>query len=416
MTNAASTVEVVPDTPGVTDVPGFRAVGVAADIRQQGARKRLDVAVVYSERPCEAAGVFTTNDFKAAPVRLCQEYLAGGLLVRAIVANSGNANACTGPQGLADAEAMAQMVATELGLMPQEVLVASTGRIGRALPMAAVVQGTQSACTAIREQQDRAQGGRDAAEAILTSDTRSKTVTARFSVEGQTVTLAGMAKGAGMIEPNMATMLGFLTTDAGASSDLLHHVLRTAVKGTFNACTVDGDCSTNDTVLLLANGASGVTISHDNPAAMAAFQEAVTAVCRVLAEKIVGDGERITKVVRLQIEGAADDEAAEKVARKVGNSLLVKTSWFGSDPNWGRIAHAIGAARVGVDVGQLDLFYDDVPVVVAGHAVDDNLPQWREIVARKHFGIRANLHQGSGTFTLLSTDLSTGYVDFNKSE
>lgn len=415
MDSVDSSFSISPDSMGLAEVPGFRAAAAAADIRQLGQRERLDVAVVLSELPCAAAGVFTVNDIKGAPVRLCQKVLSERETFRAIAINSGNANTYTGPQGYADAETMAQVTAAALGLDSGEVLVASTGRIGRALPMNNVVDGLKVACDRVQTK-TTLEDSLGAADAILTSDTRRKTVTVRFQVGGRTLTLSGMAKGAGMIEPNMATMLAFLVTDANVDRQLLQECLQVGVAESFNAITVDGDCSTNDTVLLLANGASGVTISREDPVSVDRFQRAVCEACRVLAEKIVGDGERITKVVRLQVQGAKDRADAEKVARKIGNSLLVKTSWFGNDPNWGRIAYAVGASGVGAQEELLDLAYDEVPVVHAGVPVDANLPQWREIVSKKHFAITVDLHQGEGAFTLLATDLSTGYVDFNKSE
>lgn len=396
---------------GITDVPGFYCSGVHCDVRGNQ-DERLDLAIIYSQQACTAAGVFTTNDVKAAPVIQCREILADGSAVRGIVANSGNANACTGDPGLNDARDMAKAAESACSCPQHSFLVCSTGRIGRALPMQRIVSGINQAAAEMGTSPDH---GMRAARAIMTSDTRPKAVTARFQTgAGQTVSIAGIAKGAGMIEPNMATMLAFIATDACCKGDMLQAALKYAVDDTFNAITVDGDMSTNDTVLLLANGVSGVELQQ--PGDRDSFDQALRQVCQALAEKIVGDGERVTKFVELRISGAPDQAAAEKVARAIGNSLLVKSSWFGNDPNWGRLLDAAGYARVGLREELLDLYYGDVPVIVGGKLHEENLVQWKEIVARKRFSITLDLHLGSAAYRLLSTDLSTGYVDFNKSE
>ncbi|WOO42087.1 bifunctional glutamate N-acetyltransferase/amino-acid acetyltransferase ArgJ [Rubellicoccus peritrichatus] len=418
-----SDITITPHSPGIADVPGFHCAGVACDVRCND-DSRLDLALVYSKTPCTAAGVFTTNDIKAAPVVLDQELLAGGGDFHGIVINSGNANACTGTQGMADARAMLEKAEAVCGAPEKSFFVCSTGRIGRVLPMENVLRGIDEAATVL---DDSAAQSKAAAEAILTSDTRSKTVTAQFDWEGETITVAGMAKGAGMIEPNMATMLAFIATDAKVSHALLSASLKSANTTSFNAITVDGDMSTNDTVLFLANGESGVEITSQNAELAELFIEAVKAVCKDLALKIAGDGERITKLVQVIVEGAKDVSSAEKVARAIGNSLLVKTSWYGSDPNWGRLLDAAGYARVGIIEEKIDLAYvpgipmsgafeGSVPALTQGQPQDDNLSQWKEIVSEKEFTIHLNLNLGSEKFTLYSTDLSEGYVDFNKSE
>lgn len=410
------------DSPGLSDVPGFRCAGVSADVRGKG-DQRLDVAVVYSKVPCTAAGVFTTNDIKAAPVLYDQKILASPGPFHGFVANSGNANACTGKQGMADTEAMASAAETASSSAEGSFFVCSTGRIGRALPMSRLLPAIEKAAKTL---DDSATQRKNAALAILTSDTRPKTVTAKIEIAGKTVTLAAMAKGAGMIEPNMATMLAFITTDAAISARNLQACLRRANASTFNAITVDGDMSTNDTVLVLANGTSGLSLDSNAPA-KALFEEALHALCRALALKIAGDGERITKLVQLVVEGAPDDSAAVKVARAIGNSLLVKTSWYGSDPNWGRLLDAAGYARVGLVEETLDLSYfpghpetleagDAVPVLRQGEALHENNDSWKTVVSAKQFTIHLDLHLGKGRATLFATDLSEGYVDFNKSE
>lgn len=407
-------IEFTNDSPGLTDVPGFRVGATGCDIRNKGL-DRLDLALIVADAPCAAAGIFTTNDVKAAPVRHGQALLAtSASRIRGIVGNSGNANACTSTQGDHDAAAMAQLAAEAVGAPSEAFLVCSTGRIGELLPMAKVAQGLQAA--AARLSREATEGVR-AAHAILTSDTRPKAVTARLHWEGKVITIAGIAKGAGMIEPNMATMLAFVGTDAAISPAELKAMLKSAADQSFNCVSVDGDMSTNDTVLLLANGVSGVTVGAAAPAALQAlFQEALDKVCFALAEKIVGDGEKITKVVSVEIEGARTRSDAEKIARAIGNSLLVKSSWFGEDPNWGRLADAAGYARTGLDESRLDIFYDQIPAVLAGRPLPENKPQWKQIVKAARFTVRLDLHLGAGRFRLLAADLTDGYVNYNKSE
>ena len=407
-------IEFTNDSPGVSDVPGFRVGAAGCDIRNKGA-DRLDLTLVVADRPCAAAGVFTTNDVKAAPVRFCQQVLAVSAdKIRGIVGNSGNANACTAAQGDADAAAMAKLSAAAVGAPSDAFLVCSTGRIGELLPMAKVAEGIK--VSASRLSRDAAEGVRSA-NAILTSDTRPKSVTARFVWEGRTVTIAGIAKGAGMIEPNMATMLAFVCTDAAASPAELKTALKASSDQSFNCVSVDGDMSTNDTVLLLASGVSGLAVGAGAPAALRAlFQEALDKVCFALAEKIVGDGEKITKVVSVEVAGARTRADAEKIARAIGNSLLVKSSWYGEDPNWGRLADAAGYARTGLDETKLDIFYDDVPAVLAGKPLPENKPRWKQVVKAARFTVRLDLHLGSERFRLLAADLTDGYVNYNKSE
>ena len=406
-------VELLPSPHGMADCPGFKCAGVACDVRGTGDSERLDMAMVASEAPCSAAGVFTLNDVCAAPVHLCKEILLrSGKKVSGFVVNSGNANATTGAKGMSDAKEMGTLAQLTSGL-GAPFLVCSTGRIGRKLPMERIEYGIEKAAAALAADLPSSQ---NAADAILTSDTRRKVATAQFSYEGKTVTVSGMAKGAGMIEPNMATMLAFLTTDVIANAEQLKNVLTVAVNQTFNRISIDGDMSTNDTVLILANGHSKVD-PWDGPADLLfAFKEAIFQVCDRLAELIVGDGEKVTKLVELIVKGCPRVRDAEKVARAVGNSLLVKSSWYGSDPNWGRIANAAGYARIGLKEELFDIHYNDVPALLQGVPQDQNLAQWKEIVSKKRFRITLNLNQGNCDFRLLASDLSEGYVNFNKSE
>lgn len=407
------TVHLLENPCGVADCPGFKSAGVACDIRENGNQNRLDLALVMADQACPAAGVFTLNDVCAAPVQVSKEILsASGNTIAGFVVNSGNANAATGSGGLADAQRMVALARSASGVS-SPFLVCSTGRIGRKLPIERIETGIEAAATLLSYSP---QSGFDTADAILTSDTRRKLATARFIYEGQTITVSGMAKGAGMIEPNMATMLAFLTTDAVANSDQLKVVLSAAVSQTFNRISIDGDMSTNDTVLLLASGQSSIDPWAGPADLLQAFQEAVFLVCKRLAELIVGDGEKVTKLVELVVKGCANSFDAEKLARSVGNSLLVKTSWYGSDPNWGRLVDAAGYARIGLKMEQLDIHYNDVPALLQGVAQDAYLMRWKEIVGQKRFRITLNLNQGSGEFRLLATDLSEAYVNFNKSE
>ena len=401
---------ITPDISGLNRVRGFRTAATAANIRGKK-DGRPDLALVLADRSCTAAGVFTTNDVQAAPVLLCRETLAARESFRGFVINSGNANACTGEDGMRDARVMAEAAARACDVPEGSLFVCSTGRIGERLPLARIELGIDKAALALSDSDEAAA---QTARAILTSDTRPKTVLAETELAGQRVTLAGMAKGAGMIDPNMATMLAFLVTDARVPKKQLQEILAAAVDKSFNRITIDGDMSTNDTVLALANGASGAepAAAEDRDALQAAFDAA----CATLAEKIVGDGERVTKFVELIIEGARDGADAEKIARAIGNSLLVKTSWFGNDPNWGRLVDAAGYARAGLEFDTLDLFYGDSPVLQKGRPLWELKDDWKAVVARDRFTITLRLHQGRGHCRLLASDLTEGYVNFNKSE
>ncbi len=397
------------DAASITDPKGFYAAASHADVRKKKDH-RLDTGILFSRPPCSAAGVFTLNAVKAAPVLQCQRILKLDTSVHGLVVNSGNANACTGEQGMKDATAM-QVEAEKACLAPaNSFFVCSTGRIGELLPLEAITKAISSAGDAIRS---GATVGSGFAQSILTSDTRPKTCTASFRIDGQTVTISGVAKGAGMIQPNMATMLAFITTDIQADSTSIQNLLNEVVKETFNAITVDGDMSTNDTVLILANGESGCSL---NASSEVLFKEALFKVCDSLADKIVSDGECITKVVEINVKGADSDTDAENIARAIGNSLLVKTSWYGNDPNWGRLIDALGYAKARIEQELIDLSYDDVPVLVKGAPIPTNKAQWRKCVSEPRFSININMNVGQGSYRLRATDLTEGYVNFNMSE
>ena len=379
----------------VTAAKGFVAGAVGCGIRKQD---RLDLAIVHSLVPATGAGMFTVNRMQAAPVTVCKEHLELAQ-PRAIVANSGVANAATGEQGIADARATAAATASKLGIAAEEVLVLSTGVIGAPLPLDKVVAGIE----AISLGDD---GGNAAAEAILTTDTSSKQV-AR-SPRGFTV--GGMAKGSGMIHPMMATMLAVITTDYPLHDGEAIAFLRPAVDASFNAITVDGECSTNDTVILLANGASGIERTADTDAAFAAT---LAGVCGELAKQIVADGEGATVLAEIAVRGAANEVDARAIAERVATSPLVKTALHGHDANWGRIAAAAGSARVNggfadLDPDKLSIVIDGVPVLVSGVPSGDE-PD----LTNGHCAIELDLALGSGTASYLTTDLSYDYVRIN---
>ena len=379
----------------VTAAKGFVAGAVGCGIRKAD---RLDLAIVHSLVPATGAGMFTVNRMQAAPVTVCKEHLAQAQ-PRAIVANSGVANAATGEQGIADARATALATASKLGIAPEEVLVLSTGVIGAPLPLDKVVAGIE----AISLGDD---GGNAAAEAILTTDTSSKQV-AR-SPRGFTV--GGMAKGSGMIHPMMATMLAVFTTDYPLDDGEAIAFLRPAVDASLNAITVDGECSTNDTVILLANGASGIERTADTDAAFAAT---LAGVCGELAKQIVADGEGATVLAEIAVRGAANEVDARAIAERVATSPLVKTALHGHDANWGRIAAAAGSAKVNggfadLDPDKLSIVIDGIPVLVSGVPSGDE-PD----LTNGHCAIELDLALGNGAASYLTTDLSYDYVRIN---
>jgi len=389
---------------GVTAPRLFRAAGLHCGIKASG---KPDLALVVSDIPACAAGVFTTNRAQAAPVLLSQEHLAlSSFQTRAIVSNSGCANACTGPQGMADAREMAALTAAELGCEPSQVLVASTGVIGVNLKMPALRTGIPRAVQALRNT-----GGGAAAIAIMTTDPFPKEAAVRVTTEMGTFTVGGMTKGSGMIEPRMATMLGYLTTDAAVDPAMLSRALADACRYTFNAITVDGEPSTNDCVLALANGASGVVIGE---ALYPALFEAFRVVAHQLALAIVRGGEGATKLVAITVTGAATDADAWMAARALANSPLVKTAVHGADPNWGRLIAAAGRSGAAfvldharVRIGPLVLFEE-------GRPFDERAPQAAEYLKGADLEIEVNVGAGgTHTATVWTCDLTADYVKIN---
>ncbi len=391
---------------GVLAPTGFAAGSVAAGIKRSGA---LDVCVLDAGALVPAAAVFTRNAMAAPPVAVSRNAHADGRL-RAWVVNAGNANACTGEPGRADAVAMVEAVAAALGCDVEDVGVASTGVIGVPMPMDAVRGGIAAACAALGTSPEHAAG---AASAIMTTDTFSKEAACAVTVDGVTYTVGGMAKGSGMIHPNMATMLAFVTTDAPLTPDACASILRAAVDATFNRITVDGDTSTNDTCALMANGAAGgEPIGQDHPH-LPAVAAAVGRACADLARMIVRDGEGATKLVEVTVTGARTDADAEAAARAVSVSPLVKTALFGGDANWGRVAMAIGNSGATIDPALVEIVFAGITTCKGGTAVAFSEEVAAEALARDEIAILVELHLGSGAATVLTCDLSYEYVRIN---
>ncbi|MCX6895927.1 MAG: bifunctional glutamate N-acetyltransferase/amino-acid acetyltransferase ArgJ [Verrucomicrobia bacterium] len=438
---------------------GFLASGVFCDIKRLGTGKgsnkgpKRDLALLVSEVPATVAGMFTTNQVCAAPVKVCAERVKRGV-AQAVVVNSGNANACTGRQGMKDAREMTAVLAKQLHMPEAHVLVGSTGRIGVTMPMANVKSGILHAAQILGNAPAQAD---EAAEAIMTSDSKQKQVAIEFKLGGKTVRIGGMCKGAGMIQPGMsatgarpaalpyaglhATMLGFITTDAVIKAKALQAALREAVAHSFNRITVDGDMSTNDTVLVLANGLAG------NPPLVAAdvrrlkskreevrassrrllqdfevFQAALTHVCLELAKMIVRDGEGVHRVVTVRVNGAKTIQDADAAARAVANSALVKTSWHGGDPNWGRIIDAIGYSPATVVEEKIDIGYSAVSgknilwSLKRGQPTKATFKQLCLAVAPKEFELHIHLNLGKSNAVMYAADLTEAYVDYNKGD
>ncbi len=382
---------------------GFRAAAAAVGLKKGDA---LDLGLLVSDTPAAVAGVFTRNRVQAAPVRLCRRRVAPGTC-RAVIVNSGNANCCTGPRGLADAEAVTRAAATGLGLREEEVLVASTGVIGRPLDTGRIGSGLPGLVRHLRPD-----GFEDLARAIMTTDTEPKLLTRRVRFEAGEATLCAVAKGAGMIRPDMATMLCFAATDAAARPETLREVLAVATDRSFNRITIDGDTSTNDTVLLLANGASGIPV--DGGEERRRFQAALNDLLADLARWIVRDGEGATKLVDVRVVGAASDAEAGRVADAIANSPLVKTAISGEDANWGRILAAAGRAGVEMDPDALDLFFGEVQMVEAGAGCGPAAEAAAtEIMKSREFAITLDLNAGDGRAERVTCDFSIDYVKIN---
>lgn len=396
---------------GITVVPGFEAAAAAAQIKYEG---RTDMALIYSSVPCVAAGTFTTNVVKAAPVKWDRKIVKQGGAVQAIIVNSGIANACTGEEGMQYCEETAQTAAEVFGIQKEQVLVSSTGVIGKQLPMEKIQAGIHMLAQA--KGNDKLCGA-EAAEAILTTDTHKKEAAVQLEIGGKTVTIGAMAKGSGMIHPNMCTMLSFLVTDAVIEKEVLQKVLSEDVEETYNMISVDGDTSTNDTVLFLANGLAQNASICPGTEEYKAFAAAVHTVNEQLAKAIAGDGEGATALLEVEVVGAADKEQAKKISKSVVCSNLTKTAVAGHDANWGRILCAMGYAGVSFVPEQVDLFLESaagtIQILSDGVALPYSEEKATEILSEEKVKILADLKLGDGKATAWGCDLTHGYIDIN---
>lgn len=393
---------------GVTAPQGFVANALSCGIKKPTAT-RLDLALLFSECPTVSAAMFTTNRVRAACVRVSQAH-SRRANIRAIVANSGNANACTGRAGIEVARRECAVVARSLGIRPVEVGVCSTGVIGLPMPMQRIEPRLPELATGLS-----AEKGHDVASAIITSDTREKEYAVELELAAGKVRIGACGKGAGMISPKMATMFCFVTTDAAVDREDLNALVHECVEKSFNRITIDGDMSTNDSVIVMANGSSGVVLQPGTPD-WQAFADAMQAVMLNIALHIVQDGERVTKFVTVRVEGARTEAEAAKVAEAVAKSALVKSSWNGNDPNWGRIIHAVGHAQVRMREERIDIDIAGLPACRGGIQTDTPSDDLREAVQVREFTVRIDLNQGDACYEMYTTDLSPEYVDFNRSE
>ncbi|HZK24860.1 MAG TPA: bifunctional glutamate N-acetyltransferase/amino-acid acetyltransferase ArgJ [Oscillospiraceae bacterium] len=391
---------------GVTAARGFKAAGIAAGIKK---KDKKDIALIYSQVPAVAAGMFTKNRFQGAPVLVSREHLADNK-AQAIIVNSGNANACTGEQGLKDAQRMAALTGELLGLQTQDIVVASTGVIGQYLPMARLETGIHDAV-----EQLQAEGGPLAAEAIMTTDLTAKITAFQLDIGGEIVTVGGIAKGSGMIHPNMATMLAFITTDCAIAPALLQKALQYSVERSYNLITVDGDTSTNDTVVVLANGAAANLVISEENEDYHRFLMLLQRVNTELAQSIVRDGEGATKFLAVTVKHAATYEDAKTLARGILNSNLVKTAFFGEDANWGRIISAMGQTEVEFFPERVDVFLGDLQVTQFGQGLLFDEAQAKAILAQQDIRITVDLQMGEEKVTAWGADLSYDYIKINAS-
>lgn len=394
---------------GVTAPSGFKAAGVSCGIKKSGNK---DLAIIYSESSALAAGMFTTNKFKAAPVIIDMQHLKTSNNFRAIVANSGSANACTGDKGIKDAEEMAMITAENLGIKKEEVLIASTGVIGRELPIEKIKKGIIDAVEELSYK-----GSGPAASAIMTTDTKLKEFSIDTGIKGRgnkTIKIGGIAKGSGMIEPNLATMLAFLTTDASISKEALHEALHIAANKSFNRITVDGCESTNDSILIMANGLARNERIKPKGENFEAFAEALTFLCQDLAKKIAQDGEGATKLIEVNLKGAWNDKDAHRAAKAIAKSALVKTAVYGADPNWGRIVSALGSVKVKFNPEKISLKLQETSLIENGKFVDYDAKELSDSLKKsKEIKIDVDLHHGEKETTVWSCDFTEEYVKIN---
>ena len=396
---------------GITAAKGFMAASAAAGIKY---KDRKDMAVIYSQVPCQAAGTFTTNVVKAAPVKWDQKLVKESGEAQAVVINAGIANACTGAEGYSYCKATAQAASEALGVDENSVLVASTGGIGMQLPMDRLTAGIRMMAPLLSDTQE---SGTEAAKAIMTTDTEKKEVAVEFEAGGKTVTIGGMCKGSGMIHPNMCTMLAFVTTDLAISRELLQEALSQDIKDTYNMISVDGDTSTNDTVLLLANGMAGNPVITEKNEDYHAFCQALNVVNETLAKKMAGDGEGCTALFEVKIIGAESKQQAVTLAKSVITSNLTKAAIFGHDANWGRILCAMGYSGALFDPEKVDLFFESaagkLKIIENGVALDYSEEEATRILSEPEVTAVADVKMGDQTATAWGCDLTFDYVKIN---
>jgi glutamate N-acetyltransferase/amino-acid N-acetyltransferase len=385
-------------------VPGFLANGIHAGIKED---RKKDISLIYSTVPARAAAVFTTNVFKAAPVLLDMERIKSGC-AQAILTNSGNANAGTGPEGYDDARATSAALSKRLNIQDDLVLVASTGVIGHRLPVKKIESGLDRLIKGFKPE-----GVSDAEEAIMTTDRFPKIAIRKGRIGAREITLCGMAKGAGMIEPHMATMLAYVMTDAHVDGAALDRIFRKAVDQSFNAVSVDGCMSTNDTAIILANGAAGNPVITSRSQSLPVFQEMLLDILSELSQAMVRDGEGATKMIRIDVQGARTLHDAKKIAYAIANSNLFKTACFGQDPNWGRIIAAVGSAGIPLPVDAVDVYFDDMAVFKGGRGVSGDTKKMQQIMSKETLHLRIQLYMGSKSFSLFTSDLTYEYVKIN---
>lgn len=394
----------------VTAPKGFLATGNHVGIK----KAKKDLAIIFSEVPANAAAVFTTNIVKAAPILWCQKVIEMQSGIQAIVVNSGNANACTGENGVIHTEIMAETAAKSLGIKKNQVIISSTGVIGVPLPIDTVKAGIESTGTKISNSYE---SGNDAAEAIMTTDTFSKQIAVEFEIDDKTVTMAGIAKGSGMIHPNMATMLGFLTTDANISQDLLDKALKESILDSYNMISVDGDTSTNDMVAILANGMAQNQIIEEEGESYTAFKKALAFVNTYLAQQIIRDGEGATKFLEVQINGALTKQDARMLGKSIISSSLVKTAFFGEDANWGRILAAMGYSGAYFNHGKTNITFSSptgtVILMESGMPLDFDEAKALKVLKERDIKIIVDLKDGNENAIAWGCDLSYDYVKIN---
>ncbi len=386
----------------VTSAKGFKAAGIFCGIK----KKKKDLSLIYSDTSCITAGTFTTNKVKAAPLLITKEIVNSHKKVKAVLCNSGNANACTGDEGYKDALQMQKFCADNLGLQEDEVLISSTGVIGQRLPMEAMLNGITTITTSLSDD-----GGLDAAEAIMTTDKKMKSFAVQINLKKGNVTIGGICKGSGMIAPNMATMLAFLTTDAEIAEDSLKNIFVKAIDSSFNKISVDGETSTNDMCIILANGKSGITINDEEE--LNEFQEALNVICIQMAKSIVADGEGATKLVTVNVKNAKSKIDADLIGKSIANSSLVKTAIYGEDANWGRIMSAAGQSGADIEPDKVAISFNDLSVLQPNFSLTLNEELASKILSQPEFVINIDLGLGKEGTTWWTCDLTEEYIRIN---